>query len=439
MRACPWFLLISIVLSAGLGRAEPRPHLLDFPFFEIPFHQKAPWPDSPGMRPSLAYSSNFYITAHSLLGGPPEEQRTLKSILAVGLFDYFSFYIPLGNSWMHEEWHRAVLSNRGIKSFNDINTFPIGRSLIAVSHVEDADLVRLKRDHPADQVRLSSAGMESQIQQNLHLEKLRFFDGLDTSDQILLWFNTLNVNSYLTTCASGQADRLTDEQNSEDGLDLSRRDFTGLDCTAWVYDLFRPDEAYTDRGTHPSGLGLDRYIRFSDLNSKEQSFLHLQAGLSFLNFIDPFLFRRDRFRGDWQGETFEWNFKVSHTLTSFGGTVDTHLFLKSRFGKYFLTWHHGLTDTRYFPGFSLHRLEMTIDPGNSLTWGGTLWAQPRQQRVEESRTEWLASAAVIWNHSLTESVSSYVGLEAKTPGWMAGQVSLDSALTATAGLKTISF
>ncbi len=37
----------------------------------------------------------------------------------------------------------------------------------------------------------------------------------------------------------------------EEGADVKRRDFVGLDFTAWVYDLFRPDEPYK---THNESL-----------------------------------------------------------------------------------------------------------------------------------------------------------------------------------------
>ena len=66
-------------------------------------------------------------------------------------------------SWAHEESHRAVLRNRGIASRNGLY-FPEAWSngTISVDHVSDGDLATLKRDHPADTVRLMSAGIETQ-------------------------------------------------------------------------------------------------------------------------------------------------------------------------------------------------------------------------------------------------------------------------------------
>ena len=87
------------------------------------------------------------------------------------------------------------------------------------------------------------------------------------------------------------------------------------------------------RGAHPSGVGLDRYIRFSDLNEKEKSFLRLQARLSLFNLLDPFLFG---FAG-LEGEDARWNLRASHHLTSFGGVVNAHLFYKKGKDKFLLT------------------------------------------------------------------------------------------------------
>jgi hypothetical protein len=35
-----------------------------------------------------------------------------------------------------------------------------------------------------------------------------------------------------------------DLRNTEEGADVSKRDFAGPDCTTWVYDLFRRDTSF---------------------------------------------------------------------------------------------------------------------------------------------------------------------------------------------------
>lgn len=41
------------------------------------------------------------------------------------------------------------MTRRGIKSYNTMNDFPIGKDVIAVNDVLDADLVKLKAEHSA--------------------------------------------------------------------------------------------------------------------------------------------------------------------------------------------------------------------------------------------------------------------------------------------------
>ena len=49
-----------------------------------------------------------------------------------------------------------------------------------------------------------------------------------------------------------RADKFTIKSNLEE-RNIAKRDFVGLDCNAWVYDLFRPNEPYELRGIHPIG------------------------------------------------------------------------------------------------------------------------------------------------------------------------------------------
>ncbi len=61
----------------------------------------------------------------------------------IGVADEFTRALPPFYPWHHEEWHRAVMSQYDIGSYNDIYNIPYGESVVAVSHVEDDDLVRL--------------------------------------------------------------------------------------------------------------------------------------------------------------------------------------------------------------------------------------------------------------------------------------------------------
>ncbi len=444
---CVCLILITLIaaaetnekLPAGttLMQVQPGQVNFDLPLFDLPANTTTYYPNLYSLRQSLVLSTDFYETAHALIGGA--DPGAGRKWIIIG-FDFFTGEIPLSMSWMHEEWHRAVMSSRGIGSFNDVNTLPIGKSLIAVSHVDDNDLIALKQDHPADQVRLSAAGMESQIQQNELIEQHHFFQNTKSHDRFLIWMNNANVTFYMNECASTHADKSTDQQNAEDGQDILKRDFTGLDCTAWAYDLFRPDEPYQARGLHPSGVGINRYIHFSSLSPKEKDFLSLQARLSFLNFADPFLFNKDYFSDGWFGKSIRWNAKLSHYITSFGATVDTVVFVKTESNKYLLIVHNGMTDTRYLPGISFEQIEKPL-PWNSfsLSMGITIWPQPKDQRVETVKLDTMAYGSSQLLYQISSQFSAYMGLTAKTAGWMAGDVFLDRNVSVQAGIRSILF
>jgi hypothetical protein len=110
------------------------------------------------MAQSLALTEAFYEGSHAAIQGAWGKHRLLGRA-SVALWDYYTMALPLGDAWVHEEFHRAVMGSRGIDSFNDIYKLKLGAEAIAVSHVEDEGLVRLKREHPAEQARLGVAGV----------------------------------------------------------------------------------------------------------------------------------------------------------------------------------------------------------------------------------------------------------------------------------------
>ena len=387
---------------------EPR-FSLDFSAVDAPFLAENGLLTFPSMEQSLELSNDFYKLGHwgllSAWGDETIARRVLGGI-SVAAFDVFSIWLPGGMGWLHEEWHRAVMSRRDVESFNDIYKFDIGSELIAVSHVLDEDLVRFKAEHPAEFVRLPAAGMEAEAEQNFALERENFFRDSRLFIQPLLAINYVSIALYMRTCASTEADASTDESNIADGADVAKRDFTGLDCDGWVYDLHRPREPYADRGVHPSGVGIDRYRRFSDLTATERSFLRLQAGLSLLNFVDPQLFGLRRFSvsDPFGGGELHFNASLRHHLTSFGYTVDLNVLLqRSPYDLVFII-HNYLNDQLYLPGVELELSRFPLALGGAILHVSPrllLWLQPRAQEFFTSAVRPGALAGLKTSYALT--------------------------------------
>jgi len=433
------YLILFACLVTAPARAdagEYAPPLFDFPLLDAPYNFSDGY-TAPSMRQSLLWTKDLYQFAHNELEQTFAERRGWRLATVIG-FDVLMTWMPLGDSWLHEEWHRAVMGRRGIKSYNDVYNLPVFSDAISVSHVTDADLTQLKQNHPAEFVRLSAAGIEAQYEFNLELEKDIFFSGARNANGFLLWMNALNSIAYLDTCAGKDSDTLTAEFNLQDGANVPKRDFTGLDCTAWVHDLHRPDEPYAQRGVHPSGVGIDRYISWSDLTSAERSYLRRQRNLSLLNLIDPFLFQHNTSAATHpvDGSALRWNATLRHHLTAFGYSIDANLFLHTTQFDAVAIVHSYHNQYHAFPGLSVELRRFPIEVFPILFHVSTtaaLWQQPQQQRFDTGNSTLGGQLAVRIDYPLHDLWELYVETGWKTSGWIAGNAYLDANISVRAG------
>jgi hypothetical protein len=427
---------------------RPRANLnLELPLFDAPFNLQKTGP-YPSMAQSLAVTKDLYELALYGTGriADPEQRgwpgfgaRLLAfGALAVGM------KIPFGEAWLHEEWHRAVMAHRGISSHNGV--YDHHGSLVPVNHVTDEDLIRLKRDHVADLVRLDEAGMEAEHQLALAIETDVFFRDTRLFHQAPVLFSHISTSGYLFTCASNDSAKETRKQNDGDGTDVAERDFTGLDCDGWVYDLFRPKEPYEERGPHPSGVGIDRYRTWPGLSGDERRFLELQARLSLLNLVDPFAFVRDPGGIREAGDRLRYTANLRHHLTSYGYALSTNVFARHRDLGMLTTLSLGFNHERSFPGVDVTAVDLPLrwlpDVGGGPLVGqlrGALWLQPEAQDFYTTRSSagGLASARV--GTDPRRGLAPYLEVEGKTPGWVAGNVYLDRNVSTRLGVSAIVF
>lgn len=401
---------------------------LDLPLFDIPYNI-AHGLRVPSMQQSLVVTEGFYEASHAGIQAAWGDRKWLGRA-SVALWDYFTLVLPFADAWLHEEFHRAVLGNRGIDSFNDVYRLDLGAEVIAVSHVRDEDLVRLKREHPAEQVRLGVAGIEGEYLLVERLEANRFFFGSRAWNLPLYWLVKLSSGGYVTSGTWEETNEDTDEMNREDGIDVEARDFTGHDFTAWVYDLHRPEEPYAARGVHPSGIGIDRYIKPADLTQEERDYLDRQGRLQLFNLLDPNLFgiHGVTVTSLLNSRPLRFNIRAGHVLTSFGHTVDANVFLKQDRINLFLVLHSYENGERRFPGVDARLLNYPVVLGKQqleISPRLALWMQPEDQRFRTSAASAGGLAALRVHRSVAGRFGSWVEVEAKTAGWVAGNVHLD--------------
>ena len=136
---------------------------------------------------------------------------------------------------------------------------------------------------------------------------------------LLMIINQINTLSYFDICLVDDSDEITDLQNQRT-VEIESRDFAGLDCNAWVYDMQRPDEPFEDRGVHPYGEGIDRYRSLEDLSDSEIELLQEARRMHFLNLLNPHFFGINGIHYS-KGR---WNFRLGSVPTPFGYTIDGH-------------------------------------------------------------------------------------------------------------------
>lgn len=441
------------VASAPLRapRRQPfpgAPLLVTVPLSDLPYGFEGGF-SSPSMRQSLQWRVGTTQLANQTIGwlweaGEPGLLNSIGSTASLTLFNMLWVYLPPGPAWTHEEWHRAVLTHRGVSSYNGVYHWDIGTSAIAVDHVADRDLAELKAEHPADFTRLMEAGLESETEATRLMRRNNFFLGRRSGYDLIDWWSTgVNGSLYLAFCATDALDGDLRDMNAKETRE-SQRDFTGFDFRAWAHDMRHPDEAYADgprAGGHPSGgEGVDRYLLYSDLTAGERLYLKLQAGLSLLNFVSPQFFGRDWLpgRAPWTGEAFLWNFGLLHHLTPFGYEVGGDFLLRRGKWSWAFTAQGFVNGEMVLPGASAELFRYPAMLGSFeifLNGGLSVWMQPADQKYLSADALPGMAGSIGAAIPLISSLELFGEADAKTQGWVAGNVNLDPALQARAGLQ----
>jgi hypothetical protein len=446
-----WLLFLSIASSSALGQGPVGPSddqlradaptgrlRLTLPLLDLPFNAEH-GVAFPSMWQSMAITTDFYVASHFGIQRAWGEGRVRRWLArgTIVLFDVCFLALPLAGAWLHEEFHRAVMSRRGIESFNEVYNLDLTATVIKVSHVRDEDLVRFKREHPAEFVRMSAAGLEGEYLLAQELEKGHFFRRSAGWHLPVYWGAKLASAIYVHSSLDPAGDAWTDERNRRETNPMDR-DFTGHDIRAWAYDLHRPHERYEARGVHPTGVGIDRYIKLSDLTPAEIRFLRRQRRLQLLNFVDPNLIGMGgvTLANPLTGRKTRVNLSLGHVLTPFGYTVDANVFLSEASADLFIVLHRYTNGERSFPGIDAQLLRRPLTVRGhafELSPRIALWVQPRAQRFQTAEGALGGLASLEASAPLGQRFGWSVAVEAKTPGWVAGNVQLDAGVSLRIG------
>lgn len=442
---------LAITSKINNGSDILSPIVLDYNAVDFPYSNKSI--EISGlkgliMNPSMSQSLNIASSVNSLtregLYRLMTKNLSVKPyyILSAGALDILSYLpIPLTSGWMHEEFHRAVMAKHGGNSYNEMNDFPIFKSLISVMNVKDEDLIQLKLESPQDMVRMSEAGIEGQYLMSNNINKAAFFYETK-SISFTPFYSTLNSIVYVIMCSGKNIDRATNALNTTEGSSIVKRDLLGLDFLSYTYDLFRPNEPYQNRGIHPSGVGVDRYIKLSQLTTDEKSYLKQQGFLQLINIVNPITFMLNSFtiKKNDNGDHTRANIYFNHWLTSFGYDISTTGLLHYNKNNYAFTFHNYVNHANWMPGIELETYDYLfgkniIKKPIPVTARVMAWLQPENQLFfsKVPLIGGLIEAKI--QYPLSKYFNPYISVTVKTNGWVAGNVYLERNISSSFGLR----
>jgi hypothetical protein len=206
------------------------------------------------------------------------------------------------------------------------------------------------------------------------------------------------------------------EKFNEVETSIPERDFVGLDFTAWVYDLFNPDRPYTDRGIHPSGIGIDRYIKPNDLYPEEYNYLTKQGYLQLTNLLSPFIFGKNAF---YLNSGIKFNFALRHILTSFGYEIVAQSFIKGH-SNFIFSLHLYKNKHLTLPGFDFELYRQKAGKNTYITFNTILGLQPKNLLFYDKNFQALGYVN-LQIEKYFRNFGIYSGLSFKTQGWIQGE------------------
>jgi hypothetical protein len=403
--------------------------------------------ESLSMQQALAvtknlHNTNYYFTNklwNKWLAPTTKKKQLLNRLatnLSAGVVDYVLAYhlMVFGPVWLHEEFHRNGITHNCISSHNDTYyRFGGGNPGGSISKVRDEDMIRWKATAPQEMVRSFAAGIEAQYELVRNMRKDNFFNNTHYANAAMNILITKQAVDYVNQFKQKEYDATIDTANKYEPT-VAGRDFVGWDFTAWVYDLHRPGEAYTARGIHPSGIGIHRDIKRSDLTKEEHAYLTKMGRLQYINFLSPAMLGIPRIK---LNEKTSFSFAGRHTLNSFGYDLGADVFLNIKGSQWLVGLHGYHNKERVFPGIEVEKPACNIKVAKKnipVKGRAMLWLQPENQSFSTSKAQAGGLLQIRGQYSIGKALSTYAELEAKTEGWVAGNPYLNKNVTMRMGL-----
>ena len=405
--------------------------------------------ESPSMSQVLAITKNLHTTNYYFNNKfwnqkikPTTKKKYYLNRLGAnansGIIDYLMAYqlMVFGPVWLHEEFHRNGLTLQSISSFDDTYYRLGGNGTAggAITKIKDEDLIRFKENAPVEMARTFAAGIEGQYSLLRNMQKDNFFKKTDYANILMNILITKQAINYVNEFKKPDYDASIDSMNKYGG-NITERDFVGWDFTPWVYDLFRPEEAYTARGVHPNGNGINRAIKRSQLSPEEDAYLAKMGRLQYLNFLSPNMIGINRIK---LNENTHINFAIRHLLTSYGYDMSADIFLEKNNRQWLISLHNYHNLSHSYPGLEIIKPDLKVAVASkqiAIEARAMLWIQPEKQSFYASKGKAGGLLQAKGYLPLNKTINFYAEGEGKTNGWVAANPFLKKNFSVRTGLS----
>jgi hypothetical protein len=318
----------------------------------------------------------------------------------------------------HEEGHRSILTELNIGSIS--SPFIDSKGVAKVTGVTDETLQNLRDSKLPAYIRLHNGGLESD------------YDYLKKEDALFNFgeenYNVL-YNDYFIRKIAESMYYFTNFLHSKTGLKEAdtpelNRDIVGHDIFGMIRHLHRPTMTFS------------RYTEWNDLTGEEKSYGRRIGFLSFLNYCNPNIWKRNSYK---LSNNIKGNFSLNYSLAPFGDFTEQNVYLNIN-NKWkinpFLREYFNKTRVFWSSGINLHNF---VFNKNFITNSSIeVWQQPKDLSFNTSYSEFGFGLKTELAYNVLKVKNSNIffntGLSYKTKGFVPAAPSLNEDFRLNFGL-----
>jgi hypothetical protein len=354
---------------------------------------------------TMNQSNDLMLNSIRYIGGGINDKSLSKKEKKIYLSGLALFTAVMGQAITHEEGHRSVLSELGIGSISE----PIfDKNLVAkVTGVTDETLINLRNNDFPNYIRLHTAGLESDY---AYLRKSDAYFNFNEEKISVLYpdylMRKLGTQFYYLTNLFSMNLGIKENDNSE-----LKRDIVGHDLYGMIRHLHRPTMEFY------------RYTERNDLTTEEKSYANRMAYMSFLNFLNPNIWKKSNYI---LSKDVKANFSVNYSLAPFGDFTEQNAYLilkdKYKINPYFRQYFNK-RNTFLASGIKLHNYAFHNDK-ILLNSSIDFWEEPKKLEFRTNEKQFgfgikseLAYRFSNWNNN-TKSAYFNFGASYKKDGFI---------------------